>query len=47
MYEVEGYVKLIGKLGVVVVISGLGVINVIIGIVDVMSDSVFFLVFIG
>lgn len=47
IYVVEGYVCVIGKFGVVVVISGFGVINVLIGIVDVMSDLILLVIFIG
>lgn len=39
-YVVEGYVCLIGKLGVVLVIFGLGVINMVIVLIDVMLDSI-------
>lgn len=43
----EGYVRVFGKSGVVIVILGLGVINFVIGFVDVMIDLLFLVVFIG
>lgn len=47
VYEVSGYVCIIGKVGVCVVIFGFGVINFIIGIVIVYMDLVFIVVIIG
>lgn len=44
---VDGYVRVIGDVGVVFVILGLGVINCIMGIVIVYMDFIFMVVFFG
>lgn len=44
---VEGYVRVFGKVGVVFVIFGLGVINLVMGLVDVYMDLIFLVVIIG
>lgn len=44
---VIGYVCVIGKIGVCIVMFGLGVINLIIGFVDVLLDFIFVVVIIG
>lgn len=47
VFVVVVYVKLIGKIGVCMVIVGLGVIYLLNGLYDVKLDKVFVLVFMG
>lgn len=44
---VDGYVCLIGKIGIVFVILGLGVMNIIIGIVIVYMDFILMVILLG